>query len=294
MSIQLERDGQPENLSVIFKAASDNYLDREICFYEKIVPEVRRLLENVGDLTIIAPKCFHITRGSMNILAVQDLESADYSKHQEGRLLNLEHALLIIGKMAKLHACSAVIRQNSPDLLEAFLSKPDFVDEEFTDNFKSLTEEVAQWTGYEEIADKLAEFERTLFERDQEAFEETSGNFQVLNQNNFWLNNILFQYDNHNPEDARLINYISAFIGSPGIDLNYFLYGSINENSRKIHFKFMVREYHRILKETLEMLKYKESMPTLKDIHIEMIKKEFPRCRRSNLHHTTVIKHEYR
>lgn len=56
------------------------------------------------------------------------------------------------------------------------------------------------------------------------------------------------------------------------MDLNYFLYGSLNENVRKVHMKFIVREYHRILKETLEKLQYEGEIPTLKDITIELIK----------------------
>lgn len=56
------------------------------------------------------------------------------------------------------------------------------------------------------------------------------------------------------------------------MDLNYFLYGSLNENVRKVHMKFIVREYHRILKETLEKLHYEGEIPTLKDITIELIK----------------------
>ena len=63
-----------------------------------------------------------------------------------------------------------------------------------------------------------------------------------------------------------------AFYGSPAVDLNYFLFGSLNENVRKVHFKYVVREYHRFLKETLEKLNYKQDIPTLKQISIELIK----------------------
>lgn len=36
--------------------------------------------------------------------------------------------------------------------------------------------------------------------------------------------------------------------------------------------KYIVREYHRILKETLEKLHYEGEIPTLKEITIEIIK----------------------
>lgn len=56
------------------------------------------------------------------------------------------------------------------------------------------------------------------------------------------------------------------------MDLNYFLYGSLNENVRKVHMKYIVREYHRILKETLGKLNYDGEIPTLKDLTIDIIK----------------------
>lgn len=54
------------------------------------------------------------------------------------------------------------------------------------------------------------------------------------------------------------------------MDLNYFLYGSVNQNVRKLLLRYLVKEYHRVLRDTLEQFNY-EHTPTLKDITIEMI-----------------------
>lgn len=68
------------------------------------------------------------------------------------------------------------------------------------------------------------------------------------------------------------LDFQLAYVGSPAVDLNYFLFGSLNENVRKMHFKFIVREYHRFLRETLVKLKFQGHIPSLKEIHIEIIK----------------------
>lgn len=68
------------------------------------------------------------------------------------------------------------------------------------------------------------------------------------------------------------LDFQLAFLGSPAVDLNYFLFGSLNENVRKVHLKFIIHEYQRVLKETLEKLEYQGHIPTLKEIHIELIK----------------------
>lgn len=67
------------------------------------------------------------------------------------------------------------------------------------------------------------------------------------------------------------MDYQLSYVGSPAIDLNYFLYGSLNENVRKVHFKYIVREYQRVLQQTLEKLNYQGHIPSLKEIHIELI-----------------------
>lgn len=67
------------------------------------------------------------------------------------------------------------------------------------------------------------------------------------------------------------LDFQLSYVGSPAVDLNYFLFGSLNENVRKVHFKYIIHEYQRVLRETLEKLKYDGHIPTLKEIHIELI-----------------------
>lgn len=62
-----------------------------------------------------------------------------------------------------------------------------------------------------------------------------------------------------------------AYYGSPAMDLNYLLFGSVNENVRKMHLRYIVKEYHRVLRDSLEKFNYDHEIPTLKDITIEMI-----------------------
>lgn len=62
-----------------------------------------------------------------------------------------------------------------------------------------------------------------------------------------------------------------AYYGSPAMDLNYLLFGSVNENVRKMHLRYIVKEYHRVLRDNLKKFNYDHEIPTLKDITIEMI-----------------------
>lgn len=84
------------------------------------------------------------------------------------------------------------------------------------------------------------------------------------------------------------IDFQLAYYGSPAMDLNYLLFGSVNENVRKMHFRYIVKEYHRVLRDTLELFNYND-IPTLKDITIALIQYSL----QGNLHHRSHGTTEY-
>lgn len=253
---------------------------REIQVYTKILPKMIELLESVNDFTKLSPTCYHTSETPDWMLLLEDLHLDHYTLFDHGRLLNLEHALLVINKLAKFHACSAVIYEKHPELFDIFLEghissnpeRQEFLGF-FPEGVKALANEVAQWEGYEVIAGKLFGLVETIIPKGVELFEKQSDILNVLNHGDLWVKNIMYRYNNFIPEDVLFYDYQLSYYGSPAIDLNYFLYGSINENVRKLHFKFIVRQYHGTLRETLERLNYKGRIPTLKDIHIELINK---------------------
>ncbi|XP_037945892.1 uncharacterized protein LOC119678242 [Teleopsis dalmanni] len=118
---------------------------------------------------------------------------------------------------------------------------------------------------------KLSE---NVLQKAVEMFESHEEGFRVFNLADIWVDNLMFHINNETkePDDVVMLDFQLSYYGSPATDLNYFLFGSVNENVRKVHFKFIIREYHRVLKETLEKLNYTEHIPTLKEINIELIK----------------------
>ncbi|BFF89757.1 uncharacterized protein DMAD_08436 [Drosophila madeirensis] len=253
---------------------------REILSYKEVLPRVQALLESIGDKSKIAPACYYTTESPEPFLILEDMQMSGFENFERGRLLNLDYVLPTVEKIAKLHACSAVIAKESPEVLEFFDEAPisrnpdrrDFLTY-FPVNIRCVAEELAHWKGYEEITEKMFILAENVLQRALAMFDESDKGFRVFNLTDLWINNLLFHINNETkePDDVVTLDYQLAYVGSPAIDLNYFLYGSLNENVRKVHFKYIVRTYHQVLKQTLEKLKYQGNVPTLKDIHIDLI-----------------------
>ncbi|XP_011294434.1 uncharacterized protein LOC101893605 [Musca domestica] len=287
----LKRNDVTGKFSVIIKdhpkgftgvvAHKSKLFKREIMAYKEIIPRVEELLASIGDTTKVAPACYYTTESPQPFLVLEDMNLTGFENFENGRLLNLDHVLPVIEKLAKLHACSAVIAAENPKIMEFFEEAPisrnpdrkDFLTF-FPVNIRCVAEEIAHWKGFEEITEKMFKLAENVLPAAVEMYESHENGFRVFNVADLWVDNLMFHINNETkePDNVVLLDFQLAYYGSPAMDLNYFLYGSLNENVRKVHLKYIVREYHRIFKETLQKLNYEGDIPSLKDITIEIIK----------------------
>lgn len=290
VNFDLIRNSEAGKFSVIVKdhpkgftgmiAQKSRLFRREILSYKEILPQIEELLASIGDGTKLAPACYYTTESPEPFLILEDMEVSGYLNFEKHRLLNLEYSLPTIEKVAKVHACTAVMAAKDPKLMEFFTEPPISRNPERKDflgffpvNIRCVAEEVAQWKGFEEIAEKLLKLSENVLQESVTMYDAHENGFRVFNICDLWINNLMFRVDeNSEVQDVVLLDYQLAYYGSPATDLNYFLFGSLNENVRKVHFKFIVREYHKHLKTTLEKLNYSGKIPSLKDIHVDIIR----------------------
>ena len=96
--------------------------------------------------------------------------------------------------------------------------------------------------------------------------------FNVLNHGDCWTNNIMFEHDESgNITNTLFVDFQLMLYGSPCYDLYYFLMSSPKLELKLEHFDYFIRFYHDHLKANLELLKYPKEIPSLKDLHLELL-----------------------
>ena len=212
------------------------------------------------------------------MIVLEDLNKLGFSLANRKQRLNFAETKLLLEKLAKFHAASAVLHENDPKLLQYFMEGPFSGDELTPIHFffmASMQETIKTVESNPELsqyADKLKAFGETLFERMKRILSRSSSDkMQVLNHGDLWINNILFTKDH---KDAVLVDFQESFFGSPGVDLNHLIYTSSDFEVHEKHLDELLESYTNTLATTLKKLNYKKEIPSLEDVKLEFKNKE--------------------
>ncbi|GAB0088258.1 uncharacterized protein DMENIID0001_026520 [Sergentomyia squamirostris] len=253
--------------------------EREVYIYEKILPRMIELLTQIKDNnTKLAPN-FVTKLSEPTSIVLEDLSFSGFKVPNRKVGLNTEQTLSVLGKMARFHATSIKINEMNPELMEK-LKKTSI--HEYLNSFSiffavgiaSLGEVASNWSGFKEIAIKLKNLKSTIIENTLHEYTKSSDGIKVLNHNDLWTNNLMLKYDSNGKIiDSTIIDYQFVYWGSPGIDLNFFMYTSVDNTLRKESWNFLIHHYHKILTSTLRNMEVVTRIPTVADIHNEIIQK---------------------
>lgn len=98
--------------------------------------------------------------------------------------------------------------------------------------------------------------------------------FQAMNHGDIWLNNMMFKSDEeNNPLDVSMIDFQGPFWASPSSDILYFLISSVADDIKIAHFDDFIEFYHEQLTLALKKLKFDQHIPTLSELHIDLLDK---------------------
>ncbi|KAH8232365.1 hypothetical protein KR032_004872 [Drosophila birchii] len=256
--------------------------NREMNIYQEVLPKLKQLLIEIGDTDKIFPTAIFVDRDRMAII-FEDLSVAGYVMADRVRRLNEEHTHLILRKLAKFHAASAVLNEREKGCLEGydrgFFNK---YTNAYSGYFVGGLLAAARWMSK---VPKLAHYGEKLFalaphymDIGKECFEPTAGQVNVLAHGDVWTNNVMFKYDQQTgrPVDVLLIDFQYSFWGSPCIDLHHFFNTSLKEPLRREQQNGLFQFYHNIFSETLRKLDYSQNpIPSLHQFKQQVEQKRF-------------------
>ena len=190
-------------------------------------------MASIGDKTKIAPACYYTTETPEPFLVLEDMQLTGYENFERCRLLNLDYTLLTIERLAKLHACSAVIAKETPEIFDFFKEAPisrnpdrkEFLSF-FPVNIRCVAEELTHWKGYEEITEKMFKLAENVLQNALELYESHEQSFRVLNLADLWIDNLMFHINNDtkDPDDVVMVRmqYVVHLLN--GFDIFVFFF----------------------------------------------------------------------
>jgi thiamine kinase-like enzyme len=146
-------------------------------------------------------------------------------------------------------------------------------------SFKLLStkffETISTLEGCEKAAERAKSWDMSkMFNVYMAATEPMRCGLKVLNHGDGFLNNMMFK--NAGDEKTAEVNFIDfqlSFWGSPAYDLIVFIVSSVADDVKVKHFDDIIAVYHDKLESSLRDLEYDQNIPTLNELHIDLLEK---------------------
>ncbi|XP_034484889.1 uncharacterized protein LOC117789849 [Drosophila innubila] len=255
--------------------AGMNLFPKEKQMYQVHIPNFVRLYKEAGVDIELAPKCVHIDESPEGItLVLEDLKQQNFENVDRLKGFDMEHMRRVIRKVAELHAASAVTyEQNGP--YDEMYSRS-LYSESNRHMFEGLgkmrhqqyIKAMREWP-LPDVEEYIANLPSPteFFDKGIKLNSVDENEFNCLNHGDLWCNNIMFSEDRTLFVDLQVGRW-----GSPAQDLWYMITTSPSLDIKVKEFDHFIQIYHTRLVECLKLLKYSKSIPTLREIHVMMIK----------------------
>ncbi|EDW67152.1 uncharacterized protein [Drosophila virilis] len=256
--------------------------NREMTIYEEVLPKLNELLKEIDEFEPLFPTAIFVDRERMAII-FEDLAVAHYVMADRVKRLDKDHAHLILRKLAKMHATSAVLNERNAGSLEkydrGFFNR---YTDAYSGYFVGGLLAAARWMSQEpecaQYGQKLFELAPHYMDIGRECFAPLRESVNVLAHGDVWTNNVMVKYDavTGRPVDILLIDFQYSFWGSPTIDLHHFFNTSLLEPLRREEQGVLFEFYHRIFRNILTKLNYKQNpIPSLHQFQLQAEEKRF-------------------
>lgn len=230
-------------LSVVVKYfPSDEYLsqllselrvfDCEIGVYDEVLPRIYQFDYREK----VAPQAYYTSLQPLPILVLEDLAPLKYILPPRTPGLELDHCLLVVEKLAYLHAATFALHERDPSILPKYnqvvLRKTKMMMKFLNVSYDEVTEVCRNYPDLNKYVDKLMSAKDHIMEKIYD-LHNINSNFKVLNHGDCWISNIMFHDSpNGRPDDVVLVDFQHACYSTPCLDLHYFLATSPNFNVR--------------------------------------------------------------
>ncbi|CAD7091881.1 unnamed protein product [Hermetia illucens] len=253
---------------------------REMEIYSIVIPKLHKILQSKSLDEELAPAIMDVDYERDSIM-FEDLKVRSFVSADRVKGLDMVHAKMVLRKLAKWHAASAVLGNVEPEIFLSYdrgmmTRRTDVHVPFYLNSLRFCASALSRIPGYEKYASKMFDLQTELIELGSRAFDSKDNYLNVCAHGDLWTSNVLFKYnENNEPVDAILIDFQNTFWGSATIDLHYFFNTSLSDELVLDGQEELVQYYYEKLAENLRSLEYKGKIPTLKGFWIEFMDTSF-------------------
>lgn len=186
---------------------------KEALALSSVLPNMYRLLEEASPTQFqpFSATCFYSHSGP-DFIVMEDLKEKGFKMAKRNLGLDMKHSMLVMRKIARHHASSAVLREKNPEIIHPFYESvynkefKEPLDNLFGKGMKNLANEVEGWPDYgNRYGTKLHNLAGRISDLLIEIMERHDNEFNALRHGDLWLNNMMFSYsdDTGEVEDVR-------------------------------------------------------------------------------------------
>uniref|UniRef100_A0A0A1XS26 Uncharacterized oxidoreductase dhs-27 n=1 Tax=Zeugodacus cucurbitae TaxID=28588 RepID=A0A0A1XS26_ZEUCU len=253
---------------------------KELDMYGIFLPAFEKLYKDAGKPVQFAPRCLLTeTKGNRMNFVFEDLSVKGYRNVDRIKGLNMDQMSRALQKLAEFHAASVVYYEQRGPYPEkykfGFVQETDYAHQKelFEMRIIQFKEAMKGWglKDVDKYFKKLLTFEQCWKCMMKNVRETSRNSFNVLNHADFWSSNVMYTFlENGTVDDVMLLDFQMCKWGSPVEDLIFMITVSAAKDIRIKEYEHFVAIYHERLVECLKVLNYKNPLPKLRDLQMDM------------------------
>uniref|UniRef100_A0AAG5CU48 CHK kinase-like domain-containing protein n=1 Tax=Anopheles atroparvus TaxID=41427 RepID=A0AAG5CU48_ANOAO len=274
-SINLIMKTKPEAEGLKKEMLEDNALfDIEIRMYSKILPEITRLLKEIGE-EFKFPKYIYGALQPNTVFILEDISNQGWVMGDF--IKTFEDMKPIVRNIAMFHAASVMIESNDGNISGEFNYALDDMYKNFvplvTKGFGDLLHLTNTCSEFAHFAKPLENFQCKLPETFKSWYKPSKTIQNVLIHGDFHSKNMLHQIDSEGRHtDTILLDYQICCWTSPAIDLYYLLDMIPTQEVKDNHRHELIYLYYNQYSDLLKRMGFLGKIPTLLELQIELLR----------------------
>uniref|UniRef100_A0A182SEW4 CHK kinase-like domain-containing protein n=1 Tax=Anopheles maculatus TaxID=74869 RepID=A0A182SEW4_9DIPT len=252
----------------------EDFFGKEIRMYTRVLPEMGRLMESIGE-EYRYPNLIFASTTPHTILILEDLSPQGWT--MKGLLKTFEDMQPTIDAIAKFHAASVVMQANDPKFASDYrctITDTMCSMRRMTDAcFRSFVPFLRDTLELPELVEPVVRFHERIDDSLRAAYATTDSCANVLIHGDFHFKNLLHLQAGERIAETMFVDYQMCSWSSQVVDLFYLTYMIPEQSVKTNHRDAIIYRYYGKFSSVLRRLNYGGVIPSLTELHAEILRK---------------------